>query len=68
MIDRLWKALSRDRLRREAAQRRLDIIAEDRRKALEALQQAIANRDKRGEGERFPAAFRATNEALRAGR
>lgn len=77
MIDRLWKALSRDRLRREAEARRKatakdhaeQIVREAeavRARACAPLKLAMKREDRRGEGERFPAAHRATIAALEA--
>jgi len=58
----LW---SRNKIRHDAEARRKALVAEDRRKALAALQRAIANRDTRGIHDRFPAARDATCDALR---
>lgn len=47
--------------------RKAERIAQDRRIALEAYDAAVRCKDTRKQAERWPAAFQATNEALRGG-
>lgn len=58
----IWKA------RQWFTARKAERIDDARRIALEAYDQAVRRKDTRKQAERWPAAFQATNEALRGGR
>jgi len=47
--------------------RKAEHLAEARRIALEAYDEAVRRKDTRKQAERWPEAFRATNDALRGG-
>ncbi len=76
MIDKLWKALARDRLRREATDRRKAIAAADylamretveaaRARSLLAYADAVKRGDTRAAHDRHAEARRLTAEVLR---
>ena len=56
-----WKA------RQWFTSRKAERIAQARRIALDAYDEAVRRKDTRKQAERWPAAFRATNDALRGG-
>lgn len=72
MIQRLFNAMARNRLRKDAEAHRRAVAIADAEKArweiLNPLQKAIRRGDDRRAGELLPAAQEATHAALRAGR
>lgn len=66
MIQRLWNAMARDRLRKEAAARRRAIATADRLEALQTLHDAISRKDTRDQGWAYERAKAATTAALSA--